>query len=133
MARRKPTHEEKIGLLRKVYARDGSTCFYCGTGLLPLDDLPKCDSAHRLPRNYPTLDHIIPQALGGAWHKGNLRASCIDCNHNKSHKVVPEVLPETLSECHELIADLTTKLSIVTVESRANLRHVQILTSKGKR
>lgn len=53
---------------QRIYKRDGYRCTYCG-------------SSENL-----TLDHIVPQALGG-WHNDeNLTTACRSCNCAKGKK-----------------------------------------------
>jgi hypothetical protein len=58
------------GTLRfHVLTRDDYTCRYCG---------------RRAPVVRITVDHVVPIALGGSDHPGNLTACCYDCNEGKS-------------------------------------------------
>ena len=52
----------------RVFRRDDYTCQYCGT---------------RDPDRM-TLDHLVPQIAGGPFDLGNLVASCVECNVEKS-------------------------------------------------
>ena len=52
-----------------VYHRDGHHCRYCGV------HLRRCEA---------TVDHYLPQALGGTWEQDNLRLSCRPCNEEKA-------------------------------------------------
>lgn len=51
----------------EVLKRDGHRCYYCHTTELPL-----------------TVDHVIPQALGGTDDPANLVAACSPCNSGKA-------------------------------------------------
>lgn len=51
-----------------IYARDGSTCQYCG---------------RRLPRSELNLDHVIPRSRGGSTTWENVVCSCVACNLRK--------------------------------------------------
>jgi 5-methylcytosine-specific restriction endonuclease McrA len=51
-----------------VYARDRSTCQYCG---------------RRFPRTDLNLDHVVPRAKGGRTTWENVVCSCLDCNRRK--------------------------------------------------
>ncbi len=51
-----------------IYARDKSTCQYCG---------------RRLPRHQLNLDHVIPRSLGGTSMWENVVCSCVPCNRRK--------------------------------------------------
>ena len=54
----------------KLFARDRNLCAYCG------DELNRS----------PTLDHVVPKALGGIHHRTNLVSCCLMCNSQKGHK-----------------------------------------------
>lgn len=66
----------------EILRRDNHTCRYCG-GTAPEVKL--------------TVDHVIPEALGGTDDPGNLVAACADCNGGKS-SVAPDA---------PLVADVT--------------------------
>jgi 5-methylcytosine-specific restriction endonuclease McrA len=51
-----------------IYARDKSTCQYCGS---------------RFPRHELNLDHVVPRSLGGTSTWENVVCSCHDCNRHK--------------------------------------------------
>jgi 5-methylcytosine-specific restriction endonuclease McrA len=51
-----------------VYARDRSTCQYCG---------------RRFPRTDLNLDHVVPRSRGGRSTWQNVVCSCMDCNRRK--------------------------------------------------
>jgi hypothetical protein len=71
-----------------IYERDNWTCYLCGTSVdrhsSPLDPL------------YPTLDHVMPLALGGTHTADNLRLACRACNMAKgaSFLVPPPTTPQ---------------------------------------
>lgn len=52
-----------------VFKRDGGKCLCCGSG-------------KRL-----TLDHVIPEALGGPTEAWNLQLLCYDCNQRKDNTI----------------------------------------------
>jgi hypothetical protein len=45
-----------------------------------------CQTSHRLLGIPPTLDHILPVALGGGHDRDNLAAACYRCNEFKGSK-----------------------------------------------
>ncbi len=51
-----------------IYARDGSTCQYCGVVF---------------PTNELTFDHVVPAAQGGRKDWENIVTCCITCNRRK--------------------------------------------------
>lgn len=54
-------------------ARQNNRCVYCGCELVPSD-----------PNRAPTLDHLIPTAMGGRNHECNTVAACSSCNKRKA-------------------------------------------------
>jgi 5-methylcytosine-specific restriction endonuclease McrA len=67
---------EETQLVTRKSARDqihlawNYQCAYCG------DELNRS----------PTLDHVVPKALGGVHHRSNLVSCCFMCNSQKGHK-----------------------------------------------
>jgi 5-methylcytosine-specific restriction endonuclease McrA len=60
------THRRKI-TRRAVFARDDSTCQYCGA------------------RSNLTVDHVVPRSKGGSSTWDNIVASCAPCNRRKGN------------------------------------------------
>ena len=118
---------DKLRILRAVYKRDGSNCWDCKIGLLPIDGLPLLENTGKLPRNYPTLDHIIPAVLGGPNNRKNMRAMCQKCNSIKAHKAVFEHLPDDLETCHKVIMDIGNQLIKSEVKNREMRGQVKAL------
>ncbi len=58
-----------------VYARDESTCQYCG---------------RRLPRSELNLDHVVPRSRGGSTSWENVVCSCVACNLRKGGRTPEE-------------------------------------------
>jgi len=58
-----------------VYARDDSTCQYCG---------------RRLPRSELNLDHVVPRSRGGRTSWENVVCSCVACNLRKGGRTPGE-------------------------------------------
>jgi hypothetical protein len=58
-----------------IFQRDNWTCQLCGAPCSYADGYP---SPH-----YPTIDHIIALANGGADVPGNVQCACFDCNSHK--------------------------------------------------
>lgn len=65
------------GLRRQVIARDGPICRYCGALLIFIHTLI-------------TIDHVIPQSLGGENSFENLVVSCSPCNTAKGNRSLEE-------------------------------------------
>lgn len=75
-------------LTTAVEQRDGTKCRECGVETITLDQ------GH--PRRR-TLDHIIPQSLGGKDVLDNLQILCSSCNSSKGAKVDRSLL---CPRCH---------------------------------
>ncbi len=58
-----------------IYARDNSTCQYCG---------------ERYPTSELTFDHVIPVAQGGRKDWENIVTACISCNREKGGRTPAE-------------------------------------------
>lgn len=72
------TREFRKLLLIAVSRRDGTFCKECG--------VPTIMTLEGHPRRR-TLDHIIPQALGGKDTMNNLQLLCQTCNSSKGKQV----------------------------------------------
>ena len=66
---------------RKIYDRDGWTCYLCG-------DVLSGDTLPNTPKSL-TLDHIKPRSLGGSDDPSNLATCCRECNSAKGAKFEP--------------------------------------------
>jgi len=64
----------------EVLQRDGWKCQICGI------DTPKELRGVKV-RNAPTLDHIVPIAIGGPHSPENTRCACLKCNCSKGARV----------------------------------------------
>ena len=64
---RLPRQDVKLNR-RNIYARDSSTCQYCGK---------------KFPTQELSLDHVVPRALGGKTTWDNLVCACVYCNARK--------------------------------------------------
>ena len=78
--------------LHKVADRQGSwICHYCGVALVDVcsdadmvyDSHGKRMLAPGCTKRFPTLDHLVPQALGGSHAVKNLVLACQPCNSRK--------------------------------------------------
>jgi 5-methylcytosine-specific restriction endonuclease McrA len=58
-----------------IYTRDNGHCMYCGK---------------RVSKSDFTLDHVIPQFLGGPYNWTNLVVACKNCNGIKSQKTLKQ-------------------------------------------
>lgn len=66
---------QKAGRWRRICERDG---YVCGLCLEPID--PTLPSRNRMA---PSVDHIVPLALGGSDDDANLRPAHIGCNSRR--------------------------------------------------
>lgn len=62
---------------RKVYEADGYRCHICNRKTDPTKPVPHPKA--------PTIDHVIPLALGGTHEPVNCRTACFRCNSTKGH------------------------------------------------
>ena len=67
-----PRHESRKISRRAVFARDGYTCQYCGTG------------------SHLTMDHVVPRSRGGQTTWTNVVAACLRCNLLKGNRTLEE-------------------------------------------
>jgi len=75
---------------RRIYARDGHRCIYCGM------------LAERL-----TLDHLIPRSAGGTNTTENLLTACMGCNRDRGNRPVTEFAP---AAAFRILAAITAPL-----------------------
>lgn len=66
----------------RIWQRDGFRCRFCGS-----DDVAAL-----------SVDHLVPQALGGDDSEGNLWTLCLDCNGTKGAKTMPFQLRMRVAE-----------------------------------
>lgn len=78
--------------LHELAERDGGwTCHYCARGLVDVcsdQDMTMDTQGGRflrpgLPKRFPTVDHLVPQSLGGSNGLPNLVLACQPCNSAK--------------------------------------------------
>jgi hypothetical protein len=67
----------------EILRRDNHTCYYCG---------------RRPPEVEITIDHVLPQALGGSDEATNLVAACRECNGGKTSIAPGSPLVEQVNE-----------------------------------
>jgi len=74
------TEESKTITLKKLFDRDGGTCWICGGA---------CDyDADSNDNDYPSIDHVIPIVRGGKDEWNNIRLAHRLCNSKKWMNVV---------------------------------------------
>jgi len=92
--------------LIKLMKERGNACAYCGVGTwLPNENFTPNE-------RMATLDHIVPKALGGGGHAGNLVLACYGCNQQRGTMSV-----------EEFIASKRVTPSIRTIPVKADLKH----------
>jgi len=77
-----PRHRIRFSRIN-VYARDESTCQYCG---------------RRLPRSELNLDHVVPRSRGGSTSWENVVCSCGPCNLRKGGRTPEEAAMRLLRQ-----------------------------------
>jgi len=65
---------------RLTLATSQGGCFYCGTNMWI-----RGIERHGDPRKEATLEHKVPQVMGGTSYIENLVCSCKDCNNTRGH------------------------------------------------
>ena len=83
----------------EVLRRDGHTCQYCGASA---------------PDVQLTVDHVVPEALGGGDEPSNLFTACQPCNAGKS-SIAPD---QAMDENVDATAKLFSKAMQMAVEIR---------------
>ena len=78
---------------RRIYARDGHRCVYCGK------------LAERL-----TLDHVIPRCQGGTHATENLITACMECNRSRGNTPIAEFVVDRPGLALRVLAAMTTPL-----------------------
>jgi hypothetical protein len=77
---------KNLEVRKGIFERDNWTCFYCG---------------EKVNSKNATLDHYIPQHLGGKNTRDNLKTCCLVCNSIKSGKTYEEASPFLLKSTKE--------------------------------
>lgn len=95
--------------IRALYHRDGNgataDCYICGRDLLryhaylQVKDELKRRTRRKPPSKYPTLDHVIPRALGGTDAISNLKLACKQCNGLKAANLDEELIETDCENC----------------------------------
>lgn len=70
-------HSDEKQFKLEVFIRDSYECQYCGLQM---------EAGHKLL----TVDHVIPQRLGGSILPKNMVCSCRTCNEQKGHRTYKE-------------------------------------------
>jgi hypothetical protein len=88
----------------EILKRDGYTCRYCGASA---------------PETPIRVDHVVPEALGGASEPTNLVAACVDCNAGKSSSSLDE---QTVDDVSSAALRWRDAIAIATEIQRADRR-----------
>lgn len=67
-----------------LIAENGLGCALCGATMTPHKGHGW--QTRGIPRNFATLDHIVPLSAGGGNDMGNLRLVCLECNAKRGAK-----------------------------------------------
>lgn len=70
-------HSDEKEFKKEVFTRDNYECQYCGTQM---------NESHPLL----TVDHVVPQRLGGSILPKNMVCSCRTCNEQKGYRTYKE-------------------------------------------
>lgn len=73
---------ERISVRFSLYRAQGGFCLHCGRLMLL-----EFAGVKALEPLFATIDHIIPQSLGGTDDKANLQLLCKYCNEAKGNKL----------------------------------------------
>lgn len=73
--------------LRKLFVRDNGLCQICNRKC-DWNDKNSTDKTIVCGDSYPSIDHIIPIALGGLHSWDNVQLLCRKCNYMKSDKLI---------------------------------------------
>lgn len=85
------TRKEAGITLKKIAKRDKNKCYLCG-GLCDWGDIETREDGTMIAgNNYPSLDHIVPLAKGGAHTWDNIKLAHRKCNIKKRDNMPPIV------------------------------------------
>src|SRR6476646_5773661 len=96
-------------MIAAIYERDGSNCCWCGRPLLPLDEIPNIGNG-KPPLRYPTLDHLVPKAMGGGLTLQNLVVADPICNESRGRTHPAHATAVILESMREQIGALTRRV-----------------------
>lgn len=103
-----------------VYERDGYKCQYCLATVRPFRS-PSVPFA-------ATVDHVVPQALGGRNVAENLVTACIHCNSSKRHTPMVDWTNATFGALAPVVQDRVLNALQAPVNRawvRANIRKLK--------
>ena len=88
---------EKKAVLAVLYSRDGGFCCWCDRTLIDYPDIPYITSG-KLPKDYPTIEHLIKRAHRGPNRLWNYKLSCPPCNTKRDKRMKELSRPDLLKE-----------------------------------
>lgn len=71
--------------LKKLYSRDGGTCYICGRTCDWNDKETRPDGTIIAGNRYPSIEHIVPISAGGQNNWENVMLACRECNTRKGN------------------------------------------------
>ena len=77
--------------LQELYQRENGVCYLCG-GKCEWNDKEEIPTGIVCGNSYPSIDHVLPLALGGKHEWSNIRLAHRSCNAKKADKVLPLVI-----------------------------------------
>lgn len=98
----------------KIFKRSQGLCFYCQKPMV-----------YKPPEKCPeefTVEHLIPQSMGGKWNMSNCRGACRKCNEKRKNTPLKEFLNVNLNcVCKEPIIRRKVNYYICVVCNRKYL------------
>lgn len=94
----------------EILRRDDHTCKYCGG---------------KPPEVALTVDHVLPESLGGTDEAHNLVAACVECNQGKASVAPDSPLVEDVAAFDAAFADAVRRAAneeLVRIEQRQAVR-----------
>ena len=103
-----------------IYLRDGLGCAYCGA-TMEMEDI------------LLTLDHVVPQSLGGENKSSNLVCCCKSCNSAKQDKSLRDFLSYLADEKGVDVTDIPRQIRNRTRRSITKWRRIAKAVIKARR
>lgn len=76
------SHFHNPNVKKKLFEQQKGICLVCNKQMIFKTERIKT------PKNYATIDHVIPINKGGSFKEENLQLLCYRCNHKKSDKII---------------------------------------------
>lgn len=113
--RARPANLEHVNFLQSparresIHSRDRGLCFYC---LIQLTPRTRC------------LDHVVPEARGGANSYRNLVSCCVECNENKGQTAAEDFLRSLFRQRRITSTELADRLRALDALAAGKLRPI---------